>query len=237
MKKFLKVLQVSIILAVFMMGCSTLDKKEAIIHLEEENSIQNESIPEEENLSEIESVPEVENSGEKESLPEEYFIETENYFDYQTGMECSAFASAYVLRHFGIEATGTELYKDYPGKLDNGGVMPSGIIQFFDDQGYEAEFVENGTLEDLKMELCKGTPVIVFIHVVSPYTSCHDTHYVPMVGYDSDYVYLAESMESFANAKGDETLPYNRKVDNTYFLELWENIDGYWDYPYFVISQ
>lgn len=165
-----------------------------------------------------------------------FMIEGDNYIDYQTGLECSAFASAYILRHYGEQADGLSLYSNFPGKLSDGGVMPKGIVDFFDQLDYKAEYVDDRTIEDLKTELRKGSPVIVFIHVSYPYTNTHETHYVPAVGYDEDYIYLAESIKSLANCKDEENVPYNRKVEISEFELLWDNIDGMWDYPYFIVE-
>lgn len=179
----------------------------------------------------------IDNAALEPDFPDSYMIEDNNYFDYQTGLECSAFASAYLLRHYGIEATGLELFKDYPGKLTDGtGVSPQGIETFFYGQGYEAKFICNATVEELKQEVAKGAPVIVFIHTVDPEVNLHYTHYVPVVGYDETYFYFAESLSDLANCKDEENLPYNRKTDIETFKKIWENIEGYWDYPYFSIK-
>lgn len=174
---------------------------------------------------------------EEKSIPESYMITAKNYFDYQSGLECSAFSSAYVLRHYGEEADGVELFKTFPEKISGGGVSPDGIEKFFNKRGYEAEYKCNGTIENLKEQLSKGTPVIVFIHVSEPYTSTHNTHYVPLVGYDNEYFYFAESLSYLANCKDEKDVSYNRKTEISKFKRLWDNIDGVWDYPYFTISK
>lgn len=56
-----------------------------------------------------------------------YMVEGENRIDIQTEFQCSAFASAYVLRHFGIDARGIKLYAKIPHKMKNGYVYPKGI--------------------------------------------------------------------------------------------------------------
>lgn len=176
---------------------------------------------------------------EEPDYPEVYMVTNMNYFDYQPGLECSAFASAYVLRHFGEEAEGLELFKDFPGKLPGGaGVYPSGVEQFWNDLGgYTAEFKSGGTIYELKRLVSTGVPIIVFIHVEEPYTSTHNTHFLPLVGYDSDYLYFAESLEYLANCKDEPDMVYNRKTEISKFERLWTNIDSTWDNPYFVIKK
>jgi len=166
-------------------------------------------------------------------VPETYMITSENYFDYQSGLECAAFSSAYILRHYKEEADGVELFKNFPGKVSDGGVSPYGIVTFLSERGYEVEFKTDGTVEDLKREVVKGVPVIVFIRVYEeePYT-----HYVPLVGYDDEYFYFSESLPYMANCKELDDVSYNRKTEISEFEQLWDNIEGYWDYPYFIIS-
>lgn len=172
-----------------------------------------------------------------EKIPDSYMIEQrDNYIDFQTGLECSAFSSAYVLRHFGESADGMELYENFPEKMSDGGVMPQGILTLFESKGYVAEYCLDGTINDLKTQVSKGVPVIVFIHIEEPYTTTHNTHYVPMVGYDNEYIYLAESISDLANCKDETDVPYNRKVEISKFEKLWTNIDGMWDHPYYVIT-
>lgn len=186
--------------------------------------------------TEIETTSKEQTAATKIDFPSTYMVENEkNYIDYQSGPDCSAFSSAYLLRHYGVKASGSQLFETFPGKLPDGnGVYPQGIVSFFLDQGYEAEFVCDATVEQLKQELAKGAPVIVFIHGAYPYTSTHNTHYVPIIGYDEMNFYFADSAAGLANCK-DDGLAYNRKTDIETFMKLWANIDSTWDYPYFSI--
>lgn len=171
------------------------------------------------------------------NVPASYMVKVKNYIDYQPGFECSAFSSAYLLRHYSEDADGLALYEDFPGRLATGGAMPHGITEFFNARGYEAEFKSNGTVDILKELVSRGAPVIVFIHVEEPYTTTHNTHYIPLIGYDADYLYFAESLTEYANCKDEKDVPYNRKTEIAKFERLWANIDGAWDYPYFVITK
>lgn len=170
-------------------------------------------------------------------ISESYMVTGDNYFDYQPGLECAAFSSAYLLRYYGEEADGLTLYENFPNKLPGGGVMPNGIKEFFSGRGYQAEFKSDGTVAVLKELLSQGAPVIVFIHVEEPYESTHNTHYIPLIGYDADYFYFAESLIDYANCKDEKDVPYNRKTEIAKFERLWANIDGTYDYPYFVITK
>lgn len=171
-------------------------------------------------------------------FPTSYMVNRgNNYFDYQSGYECAAFASAYLLRYFGETASGLELFKTLPDKTPDGsGAYPKAIINLFESKGYEANYIVDASIETLKYEISKGNPVIVFIHVEVDAKSVHWTHYVPIVGYDEDYFYFAESLNDKANYK-EEGLPYNRRTDIATFKNLWKNVDGLWDYPYYQITK
>lgn len=157
---------------------------------------------------------------------------SDNYFDYQSGLECSAYSSAYILRFFGEEADGKSLYENFPAKIPQG-ALPEGIVTFFRLQGYSITFKKNASIEELKQDISLGVPVISFIRVnmEEPYT-----HYVPIIGYDEDYFYFAESLPYMVNCQ-DEDLPYNRKTTIEEYKNLCRNVDGMYQCPYFVISK
>ncbi|MRN53757.1 C39 family peptidase [Paenibacillus monticola] len=139
------------------------------------------------------------------AIPNSYVIQSSNRMDIQHNYECAAFSSAYVLRHFGMKSDGNKLYKDYPRKLYDGTVTPKGILLFFKKHGYNAFFC-SGNVDTLKKQVNLGIPVIAFIRVLPDQ---RNLHFVPVVGYDDEYFYLADSLEHTINCY--ETC-YNRKV-------------------------
>lgn len=143
-----------------------------------------------------------------------YVVEGKNRIDIQTDFQCSAFASAYVLRHFGIDASGIKLYEKMPHKMRNGYVYPKGIRELLQRYGINVNY-SRGSLLALKQELQKGHPVIVMIRVRKDKDWLH---YVPVVGYDEEYVFVAESLTELVNCQGNS---YNRKIANAEFLQLW----------------
>ena len=92
----------------------------------------------------------------------EFMLKTPNRFDYQTGTECSGFSSAYVLRSFGIEADGRELYARIPYKLPGGAVLPGVLSKELGKYGLKARYIK-GNLKTLKADLSEGKRIIVFI--------------------------------------------------------------------------
>lgn len=98
----------------------------------------------------------------KKQIPDNYIIDTPNRTEKQGEFECAAFASAYVLRHFGIEMEGFDLYNKIPGKykMTGGIVYPKGVRHCLAAYGVQSQYCR-GNLQSLKEEISKGVPVIV----------------------------------------------------------------------------
>lgn len=156
----------------------------------------------------------------KNSYDKEYMLKNRNRIDYQISTECSGYSLAYVLRSFGMEADGNEIYAKIHRKMRNGAVLPRTLRKVIQSYGFEAEYVR-GSLETLKADLCAGKRVIVFIRTR---IDKNWLHYVPVVGYDEEYIYIAESMSSLANSKEEF---YNRKITGQEFLKFWDTREFY----------
>ncbi|WP_157047637.1 hypothetical protein [Cellulosilyticum ruminicola] len=52
--------------------------------------------------------------------PPKFMIAQPNHIDMQQNVECAGYSSAYLLRHFGKEASGQEMYKNMPNKMKVG---------------------------------------------------------------------------------------------------------------------
>lgn len=118
------------------------------------------------------------------------------------------------MRHYDIPANGTEIYQKMPYKASDGCVPPKAIKKVFESYGFHVTYCA-GNLNALKREVCKGNPVIVFIK------SRKDKrwlHFVPVVGYDEDNLFLAESAAEHTNCNEKE---YNRRISNSDFMALW----------------
>lgn len=152
----------------------------------------------------------------KRDYPANYLIPQNNRKDFQQNSECAAFSTAYLLRHFGIEAEGESLYKYFPSKTKAGNVYPKGIREVLSKKGFKTNYYK-GNINTLKYEVSKGTPVIVFIKVQK---DRNYLHFVPVVGYDQNYIYLAESLKHLVNCD-DGLKSYNRKVPINEFKKLW----------------
>ena len=141
-------------------------------------------------------------------------ISRQNRIDMQNGLECSAYSCAFLLRHFGVEASGEALYGEITGKRRNGTVYPSGVRKLLAAHGLNATYC-TGNLNSLKNEVSKGTPVIVMIRT---YPNQKWLHFVPVVGYDKESIFIADSLAELANSEGGG---YNRKVATKDFRKLW----------------
>ena len=163
----------------------------------------------------------------------EFMLKTPNRFDYQGGTECSGFSSAYVLRSFGIEADGREVYAGIPHKVPGGAVLPGVLSKELGKYGLKARYIK-GNLKTLKADLSEGKRIIVFIRTR---TDKRWLHYVPIVGYDEDNVYIAESMNSLVNCEGAHS---NRRLSNEEFLKFWDTREVYMPFyrnTYLVIEK
>ena len=143
--------------------------------------------------------------------PAEFFCaDAENRIDYQTDGKCAAYAAAYLLRHFGENADGEKLFPEL--KRQFGFVSANSIVNVFEEHGYRAK-ARNGSIDTLKQRLTEGNPIIVFIRIPG------DTHYAVVVGYDEQYIYLADSLAENANASDAQ---YNRVLTTEDFEAVWK---------------
>lgn len=145
-----------------------------------------------------------------EDVPAEWMAGSGSYIAYQSGNACSAYASAYVLRYLGVETDGEALYPEI--KRVFGFVPVTSVVALFRQYGFAAQSYY-GDINTLKKRLSEGVPVIAFIR------AGNDTHYVAVVGYDEEYIYLADSIEGNANADGGV---YNRRLRLAEFEEIWK---------------
>lgn len=143
--------------------------------------------------------------------PPEFFCErSRNRIDYQTSRKCAAYATAYLLRHFGEETTGEELYPELKRSL--GFISANSITNVLEQHGYQAK-AYHGNIDTLKQHLIEGNPIIVFIRIPK------DTHYAVVVGYDEQCIYLVDSLEENANAQDTR---YNRVLTKEAFENVWK---------------
>lgn len=161
-----------------------------------------------------------------------YMLAVNGSIPSQNGKECAAYASAFTMRYFNQDRDPIDAYKTFKGKLKDGTIVPKGIVSYFKDQNLKAHY-HKGNFEKLKRHISRGIPVIVFIKVEAsqPYL-----HYVPVVGYDDEYVYLAESLPQLINVWDK---PYNRRVPIDTFMSLWDIGSlkmPYHSFTYFTVS-
>ncbi|MEJ8303995.1 cysteine peptidase family C39 domain-containing protein [Saccharibacillus sacchari] len=160
--------------------------------------------------------------------PDSFLIDTPNRTDLQPKTECAAFSSAYMLRHLGVETDGNELYKGFPRKLLDGTVDPRGILVLFRRMGYQASFYR-GNIETLKKRVSLGVPVIAFIKV---FPGKRYAHFAPVVGYDREHLYLAESLKHKTNSTANG---YNRKLPISELEKLWRT-NPFYKQSYIVVE-
>ena len=101
-----------------------------------------------------------------------------------------------------------------PYKMKDGCVYPKGLPKVLQEYGLCAKYY-SGNLKALQNEICKGTPVIVVIRVR---TDKNWLHYIPVVGFDDRYIFVAESLPELVNCNCKY---YNRRIEKKFFLQLW----------------
>ncbi len=143
--------------------------------------------------------------------PPEFFCEGSGHrIDYQTDGKCAAYAAAYLLRHFGEDADGENLFLEL--KRQFGFVSANSVVDVFEQHGYQAKAC-HGSIDTLKQRLSGGNPIIVFIRIPG------DTHYAVVIGYDEQYIYLVDSLAENANASDTQ---YNRVLTTEDFEAVWK---------------
>lgn len=158
-------------------------------------------------------------------FPPEFFCENSgNYIDVQTEGNCAAYAAAYVLRHLGEQTDGEKVSGEI--KRVFGFVPAKSIVRIFQKHGFSAAAF-HGNIDTLKQRLTDGVPVIVFVDIPN------DTHYVAVVGYDGQYVYLADSLAENRNADEKQ---YNRKLTTEEFESIWKTDTPFSENIYIVVS-
>lgn len=158
-------------------------------------------------------------------VPERYFIQNTTHIDYQEGKECAAYAAAYALRCADKEITGEELYPQMKRFL--GMMTVSKVIDAIEEQGHSAK-AYHGSVETLKKRLGEGLPVICMIK------NGKDSHYVVAVGYDTENIYLVDSIEE--NATVTDSPLYNRALTTEEFEGIWKNNFYVVNHIYIVID-
>mgnify|MGYP002623480677 CR=1 FL=1 len=147
--------------------------------------------------------------------PSSFVISPNPAPDTQTGNECAACSSAYLLRFYGNKVDGVALYRQpsFPCKYE-GGAYPKCFKILFEEQykDYTAEYF-TGSTDDLKDAVSKGIPVIALVF------TGQTLHYVPVVGYDETHFFIQDSVEKYRNVTGNET--YNEAVDTDTFDRMW----------------
>ncbi len=162
-----------------------------------------------------------------------FLLQNKNRLALQRSTECSGFSSAHVLRSFGVEADGNELYAKMPGRLKNGAVLPKNLKKLLQEYGFRVRFMQ-GNLNSVKAELSKGNRVIAF---VKTRLDKKWLHYVPVVGYNEEEVFIAESLSYLTNCKEEF---FNRRVKSEEFLKYWNTRAWYMPFyknTYLVIER
>lgn len=147
--------------------------------------------------------------------PSSYLISPNPAPDTQKTCECSGCSSAYLLRFYGENANGVELFnqQSFPCKHSEGAYPKCFKILFEEQYGNYTTAYYTGTTDDLKNAVSKGTPVIVLLF------NGKTLHYVPVVGYDEEHFFIQDSVDEYRNV--DDCDNFNRSVEIPVFDKMW----------------
>lgn len=149
------------------------------------------------------------------SLPEQIYVYAEdNYYAFQSGSDCSGYATAYILRNQGIEIEGADLYKEFDKFF--GYVAVHNIVDKLKEYDIKAH-AYHGNIETLKCRLNQGKPVIALVTITIDRPN--GLHYFTIVGYDEEYIYVADSTSLYTNIYNKKQ--YNRKLTYEQFENIW----------------
>ena len=147
--------------------------------------------------------------------PSKYIISPNPAPDTQSTFECAGCSSAYLLRFYGEDVNGVELFHQstFPCKHSEG-AYPKCFKVLFEEQytHYTAAYY-TGTTDDLKDAVSQGTPVIVLLF------NGKTLHYVPVVGYDEEHIFIQDSVDEYRNV--DDSKDFNRSVETAVFDKMW----------------
>ncbi|MBO4980906.1 MAG: C39 family peptidase [Lachnospiraceae bacterium] len=149
------------------------------------------------------------------NLPEQIYVYSEdNYYAFQSGSDCSGYATAYILRNQGIDIEGEDLYKEFDKFF--GYVAVHNIVDKLKEYDIKA-YAYHGNIETLKCRLNQGKPVIALVTIAIDRSN--GLHYFAIVGYDEEYIYVADSTKPYTNVYDKKQ--YNRKLTYEQFESIW----------------
>jgi len=162
--------------------------------------------------------------------PKSFYLNKQNRQERQSHNECSAYSTAFVLRHYGNEISGLQAYDKMKFKIPfSGYVLPKSIVECMNTYSFKCRIFK-GNIETLKSRLAEGKPVIVEIGRGSKWQ-----HYMTLVGYDSDkkemyFFDSAKELRENANHSG------NRTMTEEEFLKVWDNGLPWFNHMYIAID-
>lgn len=133
-----------------------------------------------------------------------------------TGYTCGAAALRAICLYYGIGPDDEDDYRRIVGSDPDDGTPPKNIVKAAKKLGFHVKSKENMTLDNLRMRLTKGIPVICALQAWGPPKQYHkdsNGHYVIAIGYDDDKIYFE-----------DPSMKKNRGfLTNNEFLERWHD--------------
>lgn len=166
------------------------------------------------------------------NLPNRFDVPIKSEFELQGKNQCAAFSTAFVMRNFGLNAKGSEVYDRIPYKIPiSGYVLPKGIITYIQSQGFRPAIFK-GDINSLKTSLVQeSSPIIVLVG-----NGVLWQHYITLVGYDSEKKELY-FFDSGRDKDENAVLPGNRTMTEEYFSKWWNNGLPFFNHVYITVEK
>lgn len=166
------------------------------------------------------------------NLPNRFDVPINGEFEIQGKNQCAAFSTAFVLRNFGLNTKGSEVYARVPYKIPiSGYVLPKGVVTYIKSQGFEPTIFK-GNIDSLKTRLVQGNnPVIVLVG-----NGLFWQHYMTIVGFDNE----KQEMYFFDSGRDkdeNDELPGNRTMAEGYFSKWWDNGLPIFNHVYITVGK
>ncbi len=139
-------------------------------------------------------------------------------FDRQSMNQCAGYVASFVLRYYGFDLSGGDVYREMVYfRYYSYGIMPGKLVKTLNAHGLKANMYR-GRTEHLYYYISRDIPVIVLIG-----EGLRWQHYLVLLGYNRDLSKFYFYDPSRGPLSGVSPYPGNRVMDKEEFTSLWQN--------------
>jgi SPP1 gp7 family putative phage head morphogenesis protein len=143
---------------------------------------------------------------------------------------CGAAAAMAVGKYFGVGPKSLTEWKHELGTVIEESTHPSAIVKYFLKLGLDVDAREGMTLDDLKIYIDEGMPIICPVQDYGPFVPAKAKfaygHYLTVIGVAGGYVFCQDSSEDNVIAdSGSVQKPGRVMIDQNDWMDLWHDKD------------